>query len=155
MDSDTVRWVNIDIDPGSGSDVREAVGDRSESDQPTASDRVDHHRDTAQVTVLHPDHCSDDSMHVAENANVNVNRFTLPKDPREIMVAVVLALSIMVNVVMGGLYLNSQRMVADAEKDLKTQVWLRDDALTKFEQGPFADMKAHVLALEMNYKERK
>jgi len=40
----------------------------------------------------------------------------------------------------------------DAEHDIQTQIWLRDDALTKFEQGPFADTKAHVLALELNCK---
>lgn len=37
----------------------------------------------------------------------------------------------------------------DAEKDIQTQIWLRDDALTKFEQGPFADLKAHELAMEI------
>jgi hypothetical protein len=42
----------------------------------------------------------------------------------------------------------------DAEKDIQTQVWLRDDALTKFEQGPYADLKAHVIALELLQKEK-
>lgn len=38
-------------------------------------------------------------MTIAEGANVNVNRFTLlPKDPRELIVAVLLALSIAVNI---------------------------------------------------------
>jgi hypothetical protein len=89
-------------------------------------------------------------MHVEANANVNVNRFTLPKDPREIVVAVVLALSIMVNVVMGGMYLISQREVADAYKDIKTQVWVRQDKeeerFQKFVAGPYADLAGNVKA---------
>lgn len=87
-------------------------------------------------------------MTAHEGSHVNVNRFTLPKDPRELIIAIILAMSVLTN-----LYLWSK--VHDADKDLQTQVWLRDDALTKFQQGPFADMKAHVLALEMNYKEKR
>lgn len=69
-------------------------------------------------------------------------RFMLPKDARELIIAVVLAASILTNWLLW-------TKLHDADKDLQTQVWLRDDALTKFEQGPFADLKAHVLALEM------
>lgn len=86
-----------------------------------------------------------ESLHVEANANVNVNRFTLPKDPREIAVAVILAGSILTNIIVGWLLMG-------AYKDLQTQVWLRDDALTKFVQGPYADTKAHVIALELNCK---
>lgn len=49
---------------------------------------------------VHPEHSPDESVHVAEHANVNVNRFTLPKDPRELIIAVLLSLSIMVNIVL-------------------------------------------------------
>lgn len=86
-----------------------------------------------------------ESMHVESHANVNVNRFTLPKDARELIVAIILSLSVLTNLYLWG-------KVHDADKDIQTQVWLRDDALTKFEQGPFADAKAHILALEMNCK---
>lgn len=33
-----------------------------------------------------------------------------------------------------------------AYKDMQTQVWLRDDALTKFMSGPYADLRAETKA---------
>lgn len=36
-----------------------------------------------------------------------------------------------------------------ARKDLQTQVWLRDDALTKFMSGPYADLRAEVKATQI------
>ena len=95
--------------------------------------------------ILHPEHCSDDSVQASDNAHVNINRFTLPKDARELIVGIILALSLLTNLWIWG-------KLHDADKDIQTQVWLRDDALTKFEQGPFADLKAHVLALEITCK---
>ena len=95
------------------------------------------------MTQIHPEHC--DSLQVEAGANVNVNRFTLPKDARDLILATVTALSVLTS-----LWLWSK--LHDAEKDIQTQVWLRDDALTKFEQGPYADLKAHVLALEITCK---
>jgi hypothetical protein len=100
------------------------------------------------VTQIHPDHCSDDSVHAEAHANVNVNRFTFSKDARDLILATVTALSVMTS-----LWLWSK--LHDAEKDIQTQVWLRDDALTKFEQGPYADLKAHVLALEITCQREK
>jgi hypothetical protein len=94
---------------------------------------VDHYRDTAQVTTLHPEHSQNDSMHVEANANVNVNRFTLPKDPREIIVAVVLALSIMVNLWCGWVI-----------RDVGTRKWLHDYDLNQFQMGPFAQTQKDV-----------
>jgi hypothetical protein len=89
-----------------------------------------------------------DSLHAAAGANVNVNRFTLSKDARELIVSIVAAVAVITSLVLWS-------KLHDAEKDLQTQVWLRDDALTKFEQGPFADVKAHVLALEIVCKQEK
>lgn len=91
-----------------------------------------------------PTNSRDESI-TSNTAPVQSVRFTLPKDPRELIIAVILAASVLTN-----LYLWSK--VHDADKDIQTQIWLRDDALTKFQQGPFADIKAHVLALEMNCK---
>ena len=88
---------------------------------------------------------SDDSITAHENSHVNVNRFTLPKDARDLILATITALSIITSLWLWG-------KLHDAEKDIQTQVWLRDDALTKFEQGPYADLKAHVLALEITCK---
>lgn len=87
----------------------------------------------------------DESISAAQGAHVNVNRFTLPKDARDLILATMTALSVLTS-----LWLWSK--LHDAEKDIQTQVWLRDDALTKFEQGPYADLKAHVLALEITCK---
>lgn len=84
-----------------------------------------------------------DGVHAEAHANVNVNRFTFSKDARDLIVATVTAASIITNLVLWS-------KLHDAEKDIQTQVWLRDDALTKFEQGPYAETKAHILALEMN-----
>ena len=44
--------------------------------------------------------CPDESVKGSENAHININRFTLPKDPRELIVATLLALSIVGNVAM-------------------------------------------------------
>lgn len=87
-------------------------------------------------------HDSPDERVYDNSAPVQIMRFMLPKDARELIIAVVLAASILTNWLLW-------TKLHDADKDLQTQVWLRDDALTKFEQGPFADLKAHVLALEM------
>lgn len=94
---------------------------------------------------MHNEHSADETITAHPNSHVNVNRFTLPKDARELVVAVILALSLLTNI-----WIWSK--LHDADKDIQTQVWLRDDALTKFEQGPYADLKAHVLALEINCK---
>jgi len=93
--------------------------------------------------MIHPEHSNNEQVTAHPGANVNVNRFTFSKDARDLIIAVVVAASLLTN-----LWLWSK--LHDADKDIQTQVWLRDDALTKFQQGPFADMKAHVLALEFN-----
>src|SRR6185503_1885020 len=74
-------------------------------------------------------------------APVQIVRLSLPKETRELIIAIVMAASVITNFVLWG-------KLHDADKDIQTQVWLRDDALTKFQQGPFADLKAHVIALE-------
>lgn len=91
-------------------------------------------------------HFSDDSVH-GNHAPVQITRFSLPKDAREIIVSVVMAVAVLTSLVLWS-------KLHDAEKDIQTQIWLRDDALTKFEQGPYADLKAHVIALEMTCKEK-
>lgn len=94
------------------------------------------------MTQIHPERCHDDSV-THNTAPVQITRFTLPKDARDLIVATVCALSVLTNI-----WLWSK--LHDADKDIQTQIWLRDDALTKFEQGPYADLKSHVLALELN-----
>jgi len=81
------------------------------------------------------------------SAPVQQTHVTAPtiKSTRDLLYAAVIALSLITNLVLWS-------KLHDADKDIQTQVWLRDDALTKFEQGPYADLKAHVLALEINCK---
>lgn len=97
--------------------------------------------------IRHVEGSPDESVS-GNTAPVQIVRFSLPKETRELLIAVILAASILTNWLLWS-------KLHDAEKDIQTQVWLRDDALTKFEQGPFADTKAHVLALEMLYKQEK
>ena len=79
-----------------------------------------------------------ESMHVEANANVNVNRFTLPKDPREIIVALLLALSITVNV-----------WCLTVIRDSGTEERLKQYNLDWFKTHEFSDLKAEV---EVNQK---
>jgi hypothetical protein len=83
--------------------------------------------------------CTDESVQGSDSAHININRFTLPKDARDILIATVMAAAILTIVVLGFL-------LHDAYKDIQTQVWLRDDALTKFMTGPYADLRAEVKA---------
>lgn len=80
-----------------------------------------------------------ESFTAAEGSNVNVNRFMLPKDARDIIIATVMAAAILTIIILGF-------MLHDAYKDIQTQIWLRDDALTKFMSGPYADLRAEVKA---------
>lgn len=65
--------------------------------------------------------------------NVNVNRFTLPKDPREILVAVILSLSILVNLWCGWII-----------RDVGTRKWLHDYDLNQFQMNQFAGVQKDV-----------
>jgi hypothetical protein len=100
-----------------------------------------------------------ESLYVEANANVNVNRFTLPKDARELIIAVVVAASILVNVVLFSLYFSTQRELADAYKDIKTQVWVKQDKdeekFQKFVAGPYADLAAQVKASQILFAKCK
>lgn len=91
--------------------------------------------------------CTDDSIH-GNSAPVQSTRIHLAKDAREIIVSTIAAAAVITCLVLWS-------KLHDAEKDIQTQIWLRDDALTKFEQGPFADLKAHTLALELNCKKER
>lgn len=129
--------------------ARQQTGDTAQQLRTRAEEYNDAYRDLDdELTHRQPPnmkHCSDDSVH-GNSAPVQITRFSLPKDAREILISVVMAASVLTSLVLWS-------KLHDAEKDIQTQIWLRDDALTKFEQGPFADTKAHVLALELNCKE--
>jgi hypothetical protein len=91
-----------------------------------------------------PTYCptnSQDESIKSNTAPVQSVRFTLPKDARELIVAVILAASMLTN-----LWLFEKSF--NAEKDRQTYQMLCADGLTKFEQGSFADVKARVMSLE-------
>lgn len=76
---------------------------------------------------------ADESVHAGERANVNVNRFVLPRSPWELIVAATLALSIMVNV-----------WAAWEIRDIGTRKWLHDYDLNQFQMGQFRELQREV-----------
>lgn len=92
-------------------------------------------------------------------APVQKNEMKISGSGRDLFWSTILALSIMVNVVLGGMYLSSQRTVADAYKDIKTQVWLRQDKdeerFEKFIAGPYAQLAGKVEASQLLFSKCK
>lgn len=76
-----------------------------------------------------------DSINAGAGAHINVNRFQLPKDPRELIVATLLALSILVNVSLFLMYRHTQQTVDLDRYDDNT-----------FINGRFADLATQVKA---------
>lgn len=83
--------------------------------------------------IVHPEHCSDDSLTAHENAHVQSVRFTLPKDPWQLIVAIILALSIVMNV-----------MAYFKMRDIDTRKWLHDYDLNQFQMGEFRQLQREV-----------
>src|ERR1700677_553313 len=46
-------------------------------------------------TQIHPEGCHDDSVPASDTARDNINRFTMPKDARDLMLATVMAISVL------------------------------------------------------------
>jgi hypothetical protein len=78
----------------------------------------------------------------SDNAHIQSIKFALPKGARDIFIATIMSMSIITSVILAFL-------LHDAYKDIQTQVWLRDDALTKFMTGPYADLRAEVKATQI------
>src|SRR5271168_2785495 len=76
-------------DGGAAGAAREA-GDHGQAAGPTGTARLSR----ASLMQVHPENCADDSITAHPNSHVNVNRFTMPKDPVSIIIATALALSI-------------------------------------------------------------
>lgn len=100
-----------------------------------------------------------DSAVTGNTAPVQQTRVTVPGAGRDLFWGTVMALSIMVNVTLGGMYLSSQRTVADAYKDIKTQVWVRQDKdeekFQKFVAGPYAELAGKVEASQILFSKCK
>jgi hypothetical protein len=84
-------------------------------------------------TQMHPEGCSDDSVSASESAHVNINRFTMPRDPVSLITAILLALSLIGNVAM---YLSYRHVEQTVDLD-------RYDDNT-FINGRFADLATQV-----------
>ncbi len=104
------------------------------------------------MKAMHPERCSDDSVQASESAHVNINRFTFSKDARDLILAIVTAISVLTS-----LWLWSK--LHDAEKDIQTQIWLRQDKdeerFQKFIAGPYADLAGEVKANQLLYSKCK
>lgn len=107
----------------------------------------------------HIEGSSDDSMHVAANANVNVNKFSLPKDARDLIITTVMAFSIMVSIALFGLYQSTERKLEKSYEDIQTQVWLKQDKeeekFQKFVAGPYAQLAGELRANEILFSKCK
>lgn len=111
------------------------------------------------TSTIHPEHSEVSPITAHPGSNVNVNRFSLPKDARELILATVTALSISTSIIMLCLYLNSQRDLEQAYKDIKTQVWVKQDKeeekFQKFVAGPYAQLAGELRANEILFKQCK
>lgn len=79
-----------------------------------------------------PDHCTDESV-TGNNAPVQITRFSLPKDPWQLITATILALSIAVNI-----------WCAWIIRDVGTAKWLHDYDLNQFQMGEFRQLQREV-----------
>lgn len=93
-----------------------------------------------------------DEVHACDTAHVNINRFTLPKDARDLILATVTAVSVITSLWIWG-------KLHDAEKDIQTQIWLRqqqdDERFEKFISGPYAQLAGEVKADQILFNKCK
>lgn len=84
------------------------------------------------MTQIHPERCTNDSVS-GNNAPVQITRFSLPKDPWQLITATILALSIAVNIWCGWII-----------RDIGTAKWLHDYDLNQFQMGEFRQLQREV-----------
>ena len=101
---------------------------------------------------MHPAHVEqspDESVH-ANTAPVQITRLSLPKDARELIVAIVMAASLLAILILSYL-------LHDAYKDIQTQVWLKQDKeeekFQKFVAGPYAQLAGELRANEILFQQ--
>ena len=101
---------------------------------------------------MHAEHSPDESVHGAPHGNVNVNRFVLPRDARELIVAVVMSASLLATLIVSYL-------LHDAYRDIQTQIWLKQDKeeekFQKFVAGPYAQLAGELKANEILFQQCK
>ncbi len=90
------------------------------------------------MTQIHPEHSPNETVTAHQGANVNVNRFMLPKDPWQLGTAVLLALSVAVNL-----------WCWMAIREAGTESRLQQYNLDWFKTHEFSDLKGEV---EVNQK---
>lgn len=114
-------------------------------------------------TVNNPESCVDNSQTTTTSApNSPIAKAEARIEGEKVkgwVNSVVLAVSILVNVVLFCMYLDSQRTVADAYKDIKTQVWVKQDKdeekFQKFVAGPYAALAGEVKASQVLFSKCK
>lgn len=84
-------------------------------------------------TVNHPEESEVSPITAHPGSHVNVNRLAFPKDPVSIITAVILALSIAVNIWCGWII-----------RDVGTAKWLHDYDLNQFQMGEFRQLQREV-----------
>lgn len=93
-----------------------------------------------------------DTVHAEEGANVNLTRFILSKDARDLIIATVLAAAILTIIV-------ESLLLHDAYKDIQTQVWLKQDKeeekFQKFVAGPYAQLAGELRANQILFSQCK
>lgn len=83
--------------------------------------------------MLRKDHTTDESICAEGSAHVNNVRFTVPRDPISIIIAIGFALSVAVNL-----------WCAWTMRDIGTRKWLHDYDLNQFQMHEFAQLKGEV-----------
>ncbi len=99
---------------------------------------------------------TDERVTGSENSHININRFTLPKDSRDLILAIVIAAAVLTILI-------ESYLLFDAYRAIKTQVWLRQDKeeekFQKFVAGPYAELagqlRANQILFETQCKEPK
>lgn len=103
------------------------------------------------MTPMHAEQSPDESVH-SNTAPVQITRFTLPKDARELILAVVMAASLLAILILSYL-------LHDAYKDIQTQIWLKQDKeeekFQKFVAGPYAQLAGELKANEILFQQCK
>ena len=110
-----------------------------------------------ETTHAHPQsHDSDERITASDSAHIQSIKFALPKDSRDLILAIVIAASLLTILI-------ESYLLFDAYRAIKTQVWLKQDKeeekFQKFVAGPYAELagqlRANQILFETQCKESK
>lgn len=102
------------------------------------------------TTQIHPENSPNEGVHAEAGSHVNVNRFSLPQGSRDLIIAVVMAASLLTILI-------ESYLLHDAYKDIRTQVWVKqdkeDEKFQKFVAGPYANLAGELRANEILFRQ--